>query len=80
MESLVLAPIPSYIITKLELLQKPNAPDSSRVWGVRIVFLVDTRESRTPNTNHSVSAALRDLSDSLARLADALDKLPDRYP
>ncbi|SVD79471.1 uncharacterized protein METZ01_LOCUS432325, partial [marine metagenome] len=47
MESLVLAPIPSYIITKLELLQKPNAPDSSRVWGVRIVFLVETRESRT---------------------------------
>jgi|ETNmetMinimDraft_8_1059916.scaffolds.fasta_scaffold02237_2 hypothetical protein len=74
MESLVLAPIPSYIITKLELLQKPNAPDSSRVWGVRIVFLVETRESRTLDMAPPVVDALRDLSVALARLADALDE------
>ena len=74
MESLVLAPIPSYIITKLELLQKPNAPDSSRVWGVRIVFLVDTRESRTLEMASLVVDALRDLSEGLARLADTLDQ------
>ena len=42
--------------------------------------LVETGESRTPNTDHSISAALRDLSDSLARLADALDKLADGCP
>ena len=31
-------------------------------------------QSRTPNTNHSVAAALRELSVCLARLADALDQ------
>ena len=30
-------------------------------------------ESRTPNTDHSVAAALRELSVCLARLADTLD-------
>ena len=42
--------------------------------------MVEMEESRTPNTDHSVSAALRDLSESLARLADALDKLVDGCP
>jgi len=32
-----------------------------------------TGESRTPNTDHSVAAALRELSLCLARLADTLD-------
>ena len=35
--------------------------------------LVETRESRTPNTDHSVADALRDLSIALARLANILD-------
>jgi len=37
------------------------------------VFLVETGESRTPNADHSVAAALRELSVCLARLADTLD-------
>ena len=41
--------------------------------GVWILFLVETGESRTPNADHSVSAALRELSVCLARLADTLD-------
>ena len=36
--------------------------------------LVETGESRTLNTDHSVAAALRELSICLARLADALDQ------
>jgi len=35
--------------------------------------LVETGESRTPNTDHPVAAALRELSVCLARLADTLD-------
>ena len=38
-----------------------------------LVLLVETGESRTPNTDHSVAAALRELSLCLARLADTLD-------
>jgi len=37
------------------------------------MFLVETGESRTPNADHSVAAALRELSVCLARLADTLD-------
>jgi len=54
-------------------LNKPDAPDSRRAWGAWIVFLVETGESRTPNADHSVAAALRELSVCLARLADTLD-------
>ena len=35
--------------------------------------LVETGESRTPNADHSVAAALRELSVCLARLADTFD-------
>ena len=48
--------------------------------GVAYSGLVETGESRPPSTDHSVSATLRDLSDSLARLADALYKLVDGCP
>ena len=35
--------------------------------------LVETGESRTPNTDHSIAGALRELSVCLVRLADTLD-------
>ena len=37
------------------------------------MFLVETRGNRTSNADHSVAAALRELSVCLARLADTLD-------
>jgi len=53
---------------------KPDASGSSWVWGVWIVFLVETEESRTLDMAPPVVDALRDLSVALARLADALDE------
>jgi len=58
---------------------KPDAPDSRWAWGVWIVFLVETEESRTQNMAPTVAHALRELSLCLTRLANALDKRSDQW-
>ena len=54
-------------------LKKEPPPERWMSEGNSMMFLVETGESRTPNADHSVAAALRELSVCLARLADTLD-------
>jgi hypothetical protein len=50
-----------------------GAPGSNEPESASFGKLVETGESRTPNTDHSIAGALRELSVCLVRLADTLD-------